>query len=121
MSAHAQAHPHAKHPTAKTFFLVLVALLVLTAITVAAAGIHFGSPAINAVIALLIASLKGSLVALFFMHLRYDKPINAIIFCCGLLFLALFLIFCYIDIDSREVTIPANLKVPAPAAAPAKN
>ncbi len=120
MSAHAQAHTHAKHPTGKTFFLVLVALLVLTAITVAAAGINFGSPAVNAVIALLIASVKGSLVALYFMHLRYDKPLNAVIFCAGLLFLALFLIFCYIDVGSREVTIPSNLKVAAPAAAPAK-
>ncbi len=116
MSAHAQAHAHGKHPTAKTFLMVLIALLVLTAVTVAAAGIHFGSPTVNAVIALLIASVKGSLVALFFMHLRYDKPVNAVIFCSGLLFLALFLIFCYIDVGSREVTVPANLKVPAPAA-----
>jgi len=55
MNAHAQAHP--KHPTAKTFFFVLLALLALTAVTVAAAGVNFGSVAVNAVIALLIASL----------------------------------------------------------------
>jgi cytochrome c oxidase subunit 4 len=112
MNAHAQAHP--KHPTARTFFFVLLALLALTAVTVAAAGVHFGSPAVNAVIALLIASLKGSLVALYFMHLRYDKPLNAVIFCTGLVFLALFLIFCYIDVESREVSIPSTLKVSAP-------
>ena len=36
-------------------------------------------------------------MALFFMHLRWDKPMNAIIFCSTLFFLGLFLIGCYTD------------------------
>lgn len=107
---------HTEHPTTKTYTLVLLALLVLTAMTVSASGVDFGSPGVNVVIALLIASLKASLVALFFMHLRYDKPINAVIFSTGLVFLALFLIFCLIDFESREVVIPQNLKTPAAGA-----
>jgi cytochrome c oxidase subunit 4 len=92
---------------------VLGALLVLTVITVAAAGVHFGSSSINTVVALLIASAKASLVALFFMHLKYEKPVNAVIFVIGLLTLSLFLIFTLIDIESRHNLRPANL-VPPP-------
>ena len=39
-----------------------------------ASTIDLGSGMTNVIIAMLIASIKGSLVALFFMHLRWDKP-----------------------------------------------
>ncbi len=115
MSAHTDTH----HGSPKLYTLILLALMVLTTITVFASGIDFGSPTINVVIAMVIASIKASLVALFFMHLRWDRPLNSIIFVSGLLFLGLFLIFCFIDVDSRRVIVPQTLKVPLPAAAPA--
>lgn len=92
----------------RTYALVLGALLILTAVTVAVSGIHFGSPAVNVIVALGIASVKASLVALFFMHLLHDKPLNALIFVSGLVFLAVFLILTLIDVDFR-------LPVEAPA------
>ena len=76
---------------------MLAALLVLTVITVLASTIHWGSGMANVIIAMIIASIKGSLVALFFMHLRWDKPMTSIIFCSTLFFLGLFLIGCYTD------------------------
>ncbi len=85
--------------SAGTYKKVLGALLALTVITVLAAGMNFGSW--NVVIALGIASLKASLVALFFMHLRHDKPMNAVIFSAGLAMLAIFLMFTYIDEGAR--------------------
>ncbi len=91
---------------------VLAALLVLTAVTVAAAGIHFETPAVNTIVALAIASMKASLVALFFMHLRYEKPINAIIFLTGIAMLAVFLGLTLLDVDYRSQPRPANLKPP---------
>lgn len=97
---------HAHASSAKTYTKVLATLVALTVITVLAAGVNFGSA--NAVIALVIASIKASLVALFFMHLRHDKPMNAIIFVCGLVFLSVFLIMCVIDTDSRDVVHPAT-------------
>lgn len=105
-----QANAHA-HPVTspKTYALVLLALLVLTVITVQASYIDFGPW--NTVVALLIASAKGSLVALFFMHLRHDK-FNAIIFVTGLLFLAIFLIWTLFDISTRTPVLPSNLKTP---------
>jgi cytochrome c oxidase subunit 4 len=99
------------HPVTspKVYAGVLVALLALTAITVTAAGIDFGP--YNTVIALVIATIKASLVALFFMHLRYDR-FNAVIFLGGVFFLAVFLIFTLFDINSRVMVLPGNLKQP---------
>ena len=107
----AALHPAHAHPVTgpRTYLTVLVALLCLTALTVTAAGIDFG--AYNTVIALVIAALKASLVALFFMHMRHDK-LSAVIFVSGLFFLAVFLIFTLFDIDTRTPIYPGNLKAP---------
>jgi cytochrome c oxidase subunit 4 len=100
------------HPVTgpKTYGAVLGALLVLTAITVGASYIDFGS--MNTVMALVIATVKASLVALFFMHLRHDK-FNAVIFCGGLLFLGVFLIWTLFDVSYRVPVYPTNMKTPA--------
>lgn len=102
------AHSHSV-TSPKVYAGVLGALLVLTVVTVTAAGIDFGS--YNTVIALVIATVKASLVALFFMHLRHDK-FNAVVFLGGILFLAVFLIFTLFDINSRVTVLPGNLKEP---------
>jgi cytochrome c oxidase subunit IV len=68
---------------------VFVILLLMTAATVAATWYNLGNW--NLVIALGIATFKASLVVLYFMHLRYDNPFNAIIFITALLFVALFI------------------------------
>ena len=90
----------------------LAALLVLTVITVLASTVDWGGGMTNVIIAMIIASIKGSLVALFFMHLRWDKPMTSIIFCSTLFFLGLFLIGCYTDQTARPMLEPTNLKAP---------
>lgn len=102
------------HGGPKVYGAVLSGLLILTVITVGASYINWGEGLANVMIAMLIASLKASLVVLFFMHLRWDKPITAIFFCGTLFFLGLFLIGCYSDYISRPPTEPTNLKVTAP-------
>lgn len=101
---------HIHHVTGpKTYAAVLGGLLVLTVVTVYASYLDFGS--MNTVVALLIATAKASLVALFFMHLRHDK-FNAVIFVGGLLFLAIFMIWTLFDIGTRVTVLPTNLKAP---------
>jgi len=56
----------------KSYFKVFIALLLLTALTVAVTTIHFGDT-LNIVIGLLIAIAKASLVAYIFMHLKFDN------------------------------------------------
>jgi cytochrome c oxidase subunit 4 len=58
----------------RTYVMVFVALLALTLITVTISSLHLGiAPAIVA--ALLIATMKGSLVASYFMHLISEKKV----------------------------------------------
>jgi cytochrome c oxidase subunit 4 len=104
------SHEHA-HPITgpKTYTGVLIGLLILTIVTVGASRVDFG--AMNTLIAIIIASAKAALVALFFMHLRHDK-FNALIFLGGCFFLALFLIFTLFDINTRRTVLPGNLKEP---------
>ena len=74
---------------------VFVALIVLTVATVAATWIDLGSW--NLGIAVGIAAAKAALMALYFMHLRYDSPFNALVLMAGLVFLALFLSLTLLD------------------------
>jgi cytochrome c oxidase subunit 4 len=72
-----------------------IGLLILTAITVWVASFDFGN--VNIWVALFIAAFKASLVALFFMHLRYDRPFNGIVLVASLAFVALFISFALTD------------------------
>jgi cytochrome c oxidase subunit IV len=72
-----------------TLAAVLLALLVLTVITVGAA--HYDLGGFSLLVAIGIATIKASLVVLFFMHLRYDNPLYALILVTAFLFLAIFL------------------------------
>jgi cytochrome c oxidase subunit IV len=113
---------HTQNPKAEAavYLKTLIALLILTGITVGASYIHFGSGAANVVVALTIATIKAILVALFFMHLLHDKPVNGLIAAAGFIFLGLFLMFTLLDFDSRNDYQPRNLPtVVAPPATPA--
>lgn len=103
-------HAH-HHPSAKVYVITLGALLCLTAVTVGAAYVNFGSPTVNIVIAMAIATLKATLVALFFMHLKDDNKLNAIIFVSSLIFLGIFLTFSLFDVQSRDKVIPYGLRI----------
>lgn len=70
-------HSHAHHPLIPlgVYFKTLGALLVLTVLTVGVSYFDFGSLA-NVIVALTIASVKASLVLMFFMGLKYDNNLN---------------------------------------------
>jgi cytochrome c oxidase subunit 4 len=73
-SGHSDSHSEQGHVVpVSTFFKVLMALLVLTVVTVLAAQVDLGKW--NIVGALVIASIKASLVILIFMHGKYENRI----------------------------------------------
>ena len=84
MSDHADIDAHVR-----TYILVFVALMALTVVTVAVSYLHL--PVHQAVaVALLIALVKGSLVAAFFMHLISErKAIYGILALTVIFFMAL--------------------------------
>jgi cytochrome c oxidase subunit 4 len=60
-----------------------------TWLTVAASNVDLGW--LNIWIGLAIATGKAALVALYYMHLRWDRPFNAFVFMGAFLFLFLFI------------------------------
>jgi cytochrome c oxidase subunit 4 len=71
MDAHA-AHDMQSH--VKTYYMVFGALMVLTCITVGVSYLHLSIP-LAITVALIVAIVKGSLVALFFMHLSNERKL----------------------------------------------
>jgi cytochrome c oxidase subunit IV len=84
----------------KILVAVWITLVLLTGITVGITRLNLGGMALW--VALAIATLKASLVALYFMHLRYDRPVNLIIFLGALLFVFLFVGMALIDTQSYQ-------------------
>ena len=76
---------------------VFFALLVLTFATVYQSTFDLGNMEIW--LSLTIATVKAGLVIAFFMHLVWDKPLNAIIILGSLIFVALFLGFTMMDAE----------------------
>ncbi|HQH74504.1 MAG TPA: cytochrome C oxidase subunit IV family protein [bacterium] len=74
---------------------VWIALMIFTYLTVSATYIDLGG--MNLVLAMAIATVKASLVILFFMHLYWDKPFHALVFITALMFIALFVVIVLID------------------------
>ncbi len=79
----------------KMLLSVFVALTFLTILTVVASMFDFGE--MNLIVAMFIAVVKASLVVLFFMHLIWDRPFNAIVFVGCLIFVGLFISLALLD------------------------
>ena len=58
----------------RTYLMVFGALMVLTVVTVGVSYLHF-PVALAIFVALVVATIKGSLVALFFMHLIDERKL----------------------------------------------
>ena len=83
----------------KTYALIFVTLLILTLTTFAVSSVDLGG--MNAIVALIIAAGKAVLVALFFMHLRYSRPLMLVVVVAGLLWLGIMIILTLGDFLTR--------------------
>lgn len=82
------------------------ALLVLTIATVAVSRIDLG--AFNVVVALAVACFKATLVAMFFMHLKYEGRFKAVVFATALFFAVLFVGFVVFDTMQYQPDLRAH-------------
>lgn len=86
-------HGHDVKAEVRRYMIVFIALIVGTIVTVLASKIHFGSHSANIVVGLIIALVKGFLVAGFFMHLVservmiYTIMLATVFFFAGLMYL----------------------------------
>jgi caa(3)-type oxidase, subunit IV len=86
---------HQHTPGYGVYILVWMALLALTGVTVAVAGVNFGGVTIAT--ALVIASIKSYLVLRIFMHLRSESKTFRLFVGVALLFLIISFVLLFSD------------------------
>ena len=105
----------------KLYFFVFGSLLVLTLLTWQIAYVDLGPW--NTVVALAIAVGKASLVAMFFMHLRWSGSMMRIVVCAAVFWLAIMITLTLGDVLTRGRVEPSQgwhtSAVVLPAATPA--
>ncbi len=85
----------------KIYVAVFGALMMLTLITVTVSYLHLSTP-LTIAVALLIATIKGSLVAAYFMHLISErKAIYSILILTVLFFIVLMIVPSFGNFDQR--------------------
>ena len=93
----------------KVYLGIFLALMVLTAVTIAVAYVDLGQ--FNKLVALGIASFKATLVVLYFMHVKYASRLTKLVVVSGFFFLAILLGLTMTDYASRTwVQAPAILR-----------
>ncbi len=72
-----QTYGHEEHHEIgpKTLIMVWAALTILTCVTVYIATVDFGR-SLNIISAMVIASIKASIVAYYFMHLKFEDKLT---------------------------------------------
>lgn len=116
-AAHGKHHGFAHPAPVWQLLAVFFALVGLTILTVYQATFDLGN--MELVLSLIIATIKATLVILFFMHMLHDKPLNAIIFISSFVFVALFLGFTLMDahayrdtVELKQVDSPRHMVAP---------
>ena len=79
----------------KTYVYVLIALLIMTFISVVVTEIDLGPYTVS--MALLLASIKSVMVLLIFMHLKFDKKFYGIMVASVFLLLACVIVITFLD------------------------
>jgi len=74
------------------YYAIFTALVVLTILTVLVAFHRFQSEAVNLLLAMLVAATKATLVALFFMHLKFEGKLIYMIFIVPLILCVLLIV-----------------------------
>lgn len=92
-AVHVHVHP------ASLYYKIFAALIVFTLLTVAVAEVHLGEW--NFFVAVFIATIKATLVATFFMHLKDDSRFNVLIFVGSLVFMGVFFVYTMNDTNHR--------------------
>jgi cytochrome c oxidase subunit 4 len=102
----------------RSYLMIGAALYVFTFITVLANQIHLALP-LAVTLALIIATIKGSMVAAVFMHLNHEKKwvygslILTVVFFIVLMFVPIFTTMDQIGTKSPSAVAPAHDAAPA--------
>jgi len=104
MKKKGEVHPVVGHVVPLSLLAaVCVTLIFFTWLTVAVTYVNLGK--FNLWLAMIIACIKAFLVALFFMHLRWDRKIHGVLFLSAIAFVTLFIGFALMDSLSYRTDI----------------
>jgi cytochrome c oxidase subunit 4 len=104
MDAHAHDSVDDIKKSVRTYFMIFGALMVLTIITVGVSYVHLPVAAAVAV-ALIVATIKGSLVALYFMHLLHERKVIYWVLTLTLIF---FIFMMFVPLFTNSDKIPGT-------------
>jgi cytochrome c oxidase subunit 4 len=88
----------------KTYYMIFGALMVFTVLTVAVSYLHLPL-AFAVLVALVVATIKGSLVAMFFMHLLHERKV---IYWALLLTVVFFIFLMFVPLATNLDRIPGT-------------
>lgn len=118
--SHSHGHEELGHVVPESTFLkILVALLVLTVVTVLAAQVDLGKW--NIVGALFIATVKATLVIAVFMHGKYENKIILTYMIIPFVLLAVMILGVFTDDPFRDHPLPFGAEANQAAAPAAPN
>jgi cytochrome c oxidase subunit 4 len=103
-----ELHPSEELRTYWKIFWWLMGLLVLT---VLAAQVHLDNiiPGGNVILALIIATIKGSLVVLYFMHVKHSSKLTWLFASAAFIWLAIMIALSFNDYLTRQEVQPLAL------------
>ena len=107
MDAHAAHDDIRSH--VKTYYMIFGALMVLTIVTVGVSYLELTTP-MAVTVALIVAGIKGSLVAMYFMHLLHERKVIYWVLALTVIFF-IFLMFVplFTDADNVRGTLPGTI------------
>jgi cytochrome c oxidase subunit 4 len=85
--------------TTKTYYIIWALLMFFTALTFGLSFIDFGPW--SAVIAVLIAATKATIIALFFMHMKYAEKVTQVVGIASLFWLGIMFVLTATDFFTR--------------------
>ncbi|MBZ4410377.1 cytochrome C oxidase subunit IV family protein [Myxococcus sp. XM-1-1-1] len=97
--SHQEEKNMTEHHGAGRYWLIWGVLLVLTVVTVVTGRMHL--PSFGLLLAIVIATVKGTLVTLYFMHLAEHQGVNRLIFAVSIVFVILALVIPMADLGTR--------------------
>lgn len=107
---HSDDSHHVHVVPAAVLLAIWAGLVVLTVLTVGVTYVDLGR--FNIALALGIATVKATLVGLYFMHLRYESPFYAMVLIIALCFVTLFIVGVMTDSQAYQEVLRAPAFLP---------
>lgn len=112
---------------ARVYLLVFFVLIILTVVTTLIAYVDLGP--FNLIVAMTVATLKASLVILYFMHVRHSSRLTWLVIAAGFIWLSLLILGTMSDVITRPTLQPPTVsqtalrdqQAPLPAKSSANN